>query len=105
MSYQGGLIMRTTMLAITMALAVAGCSSLPRPLVPDTPEGPASYVCYSSWVSEPAEIRAIADKQCRTSGLEVKALLGQAWTPFRCGLLTPEVAAFRCGKTSTFWTY
>ena len=90
--------MRKAVLAVTVTLALGACSSLPRPLVPDTPEGPASYVCYSTWLSEPEEVRAIADRQCRTAGMEVRGLLGQSWAPMKCGVLTPQIAAFRCGR-------
>ncbi|MDO8607243.1 MAG: hypothetical protein Q7R40_11955 [Phaeospirillum sp.] len=90
--------MRKIMLAVTLATALGACSTTPRPLVPDTDEGPASYVCYNTWLSEPEEIRAIAARQCQRSGMDVKSLLGQSWTPLRCGILTPEVAAFRCGR-------
>lgn len=91
--------MRKMVLAMAMVLAAGACSTNPKPLVPDTEEGPASYVCYNTWLSEPEEIRAIAQRQCqRAGGMEVKALLGQSWTPLRCGFLTPEVAAFRCGR-------
>ena len=96
--------MRKMMLAVTAVMALEACSTSPRPLVPDTAEGPASYVCYSTWISEPAEIRAIASRQCHRSGMEVKSLLGQSWTPFRCGLLTPEVAAFSCGRSTGYFS-
>lgn len=98
-------MMRKMMLAMAMTLALGACSTTPRPLVPDTPEGPASYVCYSTWISEPEDIRAIAERQCQRSGMEVKSLLGQSWTPLRCGVLTPEVAAFRCGRAGYFTDY
>ncbi|TAN79896.1 MAG: hypothetical protein EPN20_00215 [Magnetospirillum sp.] len=91
--------MRKVMLAVSLVVALGACSTTPRPLVPDTPEGPASYVCYSTWLSDPDEVRAIASRQCQRSGMEVKSLLGQSWTPMRCGFLTPEVAAFRCGRS------
>ena len=90
--------MRKAILALSVTMVLGACSTAPKPLVPDTPEGPASYVCYSTWQSDAAEVRAIAERQCRRSGMEVTALLGQSWTPLRCGLLTPEVAAFRCGR-------
>lgn len=90
--------MRKAVLAATLTLALGACSTTPKPLVPDTAEGPASYVCYSAWQSTPEEVRAIADRQCRNAGMEVRGLLGQSWAPFKCGILTPEVAAFRCGR-------
>lgn len=90
--------MRNVVLVIAAALALGACANTPYPLVPDTAEGRASYVCYSSWTSEPEEIRAVADRQCRVVGMEVRGLLGQSWAPFKCGLLTPEVVAFRCGR-------
>ena len=86
------------MLAVALVSVLGACSTAPKTLVPDTEEGPASYVCYSTWVSEPDEIRAIASHQCQRSGMDVKSLIGQSWTPLRCGFLTPEVAAFRCGR-------
>ncbi len=89
--------MRTLTLAMATPLALAACSTIPRPLVPDTPEGPASYICYSSWTSTPAEVRATAERQCGHWGLRVTGVIGQEWAPFRCGLGTPMVAAFRCG--------
>lgn len=92
--------MRKMMLAVSLMVALGACSTTPRPLVPDTAEGPASYVCYNTWLSEPGEVRAIASRQCQRSSMEVQSLLGQSWTPLRCGLLTPEVAAFRCGRSS-----
>lgn len=84
--------------AATMTLA--GCSTTPRPLVPDTDQGPTSYVCYSSLSSTADEIRLIAERQCARSNLGVSNLIGQSWTPLRCGLLTPTVAAFQCGGGS-----
>ena len=87
------------MLAVALVATLGACSTAPKPLVPDTDEGPASYVCYSTWISEPEDIRAIATRQCQRSGMDVKSLIGQSWTPLRCGLLTPEVAAYRCGRT------
>ncbi|WP_096701861.1 hypothetical protein [Magnetospirillum sp. 15-1] len=90
--------MRKAVLAVTVTLALGACSSTPMPLVPDTPEGPASYVCYSTWLSEPDEVRAIAERQCRRAGMEVRGLMGQSWAPLKCGFVTPEVAAFRCGR-------
>jgi len=97
--------MRKAILAMMVIGGLGACSSDPRPLVPDTAEGPASYVCYSTWTSEAAEVRAIAQRQCQRSGMDVKALMGQSWTPFRCGLLTPEVAAFSCGHAGYFDGY
>lgn len=85
-------------LAAAAVLALAGCSSDPRPLVPDTAQGPASYVCYNSATSSPEDVRAIAERQCAKSGLGVAGLIGQTFTPFRCGVLTPSVAAFQCGS-------
>lgn len=90
--------MRKAVLAVAMVLAVGGCSTSPRPLVPDTPEGPASYVCYNSSLSTPDEVRSIAARQCGRWGMDIKSLIGQEWTPLRCGLLTPAVAGFRCGR-------
>lgn len=87
--------MRT--LVVATALVLAGCSTEPRPLVPDTVQGPASYVCYNSATSTPDEIRAIAERQCAKSSMAVTGLLGQEFTPLRCGVLTPSVAAFQCG--------
>ncbi|HSV28720.1 MAG TPA: hypothetical protein VLL76_04150 [Candidatus Omnitrophota bacterium] len=92
--------MRTVILAALCTLALSGCSSAPRPLVPDTAQGPASYVCYSSMVSNPEEVRAIAERQCGRWGYGVAGLIGQSWTPLRCGALTPTVAAFQCGSGS-----
>ncbi|MGE5478252.1 MAG: hypothetical protein ACM3Q1_16475 [Bacteroidales bacterium] len=88
------------LLAAAAALALAGCSTDPRPLVPDTAQGPASYVCYNSAISEPADVRAIAERQCAKAGLGVSNLIGQSFTPMRCGVLTPSVAAFQCGYGS-----
>ena len=89
--------MRKMMLAVSLVVTLGACSTAPQPLVPDTPDGPASYVCYNTWLSEPEEVRAIASRQCLRSNMEIKALMGQSWTPLRCGFLTPEVAAFSCG--------
>lgn len=83
--------------AATMALALAGCTTTPYPLVPDTTQGPASYVCYSSMTTSPEEVRAIAERQCSRHHLGVAGLIGQSWAPMRCGMLTPSVAAFQCG--------
>lgn len=83
--------------AAVSLMALAGCSTTPRPLVPDTTQGPASYVCYSSMVSTPDEVRAIAERQCGRWGLPVSGVIGQSFAPFRCGVLTPTVAAFQCG--------
>lgn len=85
------------MLVVATTLALAGCTTAPRPLVPDTVQGPASYVCYNSATSTPTEIRTIAERQCGKSGMAVTGLIGQEFTPLRCGLLTPSVAAFQCG--------
>lgn len=93
--------MRQVVVVAVAALALAGCSVSPRPLVPDSAQGPTSYVCYSNMTSEPAEVRAIAENQCRRAGLGVSGLIGQSWTPLRCGFLTPSVAAFQCG--SSYW--
>ena len=93
--------MRKMILAVTLVVALGACSTAPRSLVPDTPEGPASYVCYNTWISEPEEVLGVASRQCQHSGMEIKSLLGQSWTPLRCGLLTPEVAAFSCGRASS----
>ena len=94
--------MRLVVLAAA-ALVLAGCSTSPYPLVPDTPQGPASYVCYSNFLSSPEEVRAIAEHQCRRHGFGVSGLIGRSWTPGRCGFLTPSVAAFQCG--SSYATY
>lgn len=97
--------MRHVVVAVAAALALAGCSTSPRPLAPGTPEGPTSYVCYSSMLSSPEDVRSIAETQCRRSGLGISALLGQSWTPLRCGFLTPSVAAFQCGSSSYWYGY
>ncbi len=81
-----------------MLTALSACSMGPRPLVPDSAEGPASYVCYSSLTAEAADVRAIAERQCRSWGMSVKSLIGQSFAPLRCGLLTPTAAAFRCAS-------
>lgn len=91
------------LLVAAAAVALAGCSTDARPLVPDTAQGPASYVCYNSALSSPEEVRAIAERQCAKSGLGVAGLLGQGFTPLRCGALTPSVAAFQCGYGGTSW--
>lgn len=83
--------------AVVSFSALAACSTTPRPLVPDTSQGPASYVCYSSMTSTPEEIRAVAERQCGRWGYSVSAVIGQSWSPMKCGLLTPTVAAFQCG--------
>jgi hypothetical protein len=88
-----------------VTLALAGCSTTPRPLVPDTASGPASYVCYSSALSTPDEVRAIAARQCGRWGLSVSGLIGQDFTPLRCGLLTPTVAAFQCSSGGGYYSY
>ncbi len=90
------------LLAAAAAMALAGCSTDPRPLVPDTAQGPASYVCYNSATSTPEEVRAIAERQCAKSGLGVAGVIGQGFVPLRCGVLTPSVAAFQCGYASTW---
>jgi hypothetical protein len=102
---EGEIIMRMSIVAVSMVLGLGACSTGPHPLVPDTPEGPASYVCYSSTFSNPAEVRGIADRQCGRSGMGVSALIGQEWTPLRCGLITPTVAAFRCGRGGSSYYY
>ncbi len=90
--------MTTRLLAAALTLlALSACSTTPRPLVPDTTQGPASYVCYSSLVSSPDEVRAIAERQCGRWGMPVSGVIGQSFSPFRCGVLTPTVAAFQCG--------
>ena len=95
--------MRHVIPAAVAMLALTACSTDPRPLVPNTEEGPTTYVCSSSMLSEPEDVRAIAENQCRRAGgLGVTRLLGQTWTPLRCGLLTPSVAAFQCGG-SGYW--
>lgn len=81
-----------------LALTLGACSTAPRPLVPDSPEGPASYVCYNSITGSPQEVRSIAERQCSRWGMVVKGLIGQEWAPARCGLLTPMVAGFRCAR-------
>jgi hypothetical protein len=78
-------------------VALAGCSTTPRPLVPDTAQGPTSYVCYATTFSSPEEVRTIAERQCQRANLSVVGVIGQSWTPLRCGFLTPNVAAFQCG--------
>lgn len=93
--------MRKIPVAIAL-VALAGCSTTPRPLVPDTVQGPASYVCYNSATSSPEEVRAVAERQCAKSNLGISALIGQSWVPFRCGILTPSVAAFQCGSGGTW---
>jgi hypothetical protein len=85
------------------AMMLAGCSTDPRPLVPDTAQGPASYVCYNSAASSPEEVRSIAERQCGKAGLGVSGLIGRSFTPLRCGVLTPSVAAFQCGYGGTTW--
>jgi len=90
--------MRSMAWAAAVVLALGACSMDPRPLVPDTSKGPASYICYSPVTAVPEEVRVIAERQCGRLGLAVTALIGQEWVPFRCGLLTPSVAAFQCGK-------
>lgn len=98
-----GIAMRPVVFAAVAVLLLAGCSTSPRPLVPDTAEGPTSYVCYSSMNSTPEEVRAIAETQCRRTGHGVAGLLGQSWTPLRCGMLTPSVAAFQCGSSYSYY--
>lgn len=90
--------MRMMILAAASLALLSGCTSAPRPLVPDTVQGPTSYVCYSTALSDPTEVREIAARQCGRWGLQVTGLLGQSWTPLRCGFLTPTVAAFQCGQ-------
>ncbi|CAA7625765.1 hypothetical protein [Magnetospirillum sp. UT-4] len=89
--------------AVACATLLAGCSTTPRPLAPDSAEGPTSYVCYSSVTAEPGEVYAIAARQCARSGQGVKGLIGQSWTPLRCGVLTPSVAAFQCGGAAGYY--
>jgi hypothetical protein len=98
MEIRGEKIVMRTLLAAAAMLALGGCSTAPRPLVPDTVQGPASYVCYNSSWATPEEVRGIAERQCGKSGLGVSGLIGQSWTPLRCGILTPSVAAFQCGS-------
>lgn len=86
-------------LAAVAILALAGCSTTPHPLVPDTELGPTSYVCYANATTSPDEVRAIAERQCQRVNMSVVGLIGQTWTPLRCGLLTPNVAAFQCGAS------
>lgn len=100
----GAFMKRAVLAAAVVVCAVTGCSTMPRPLVPDSVEGPTSYVCYSSLTTSPDEVRAIAENQCRRAGLGVAGLIGQSWTPLRCGVLTPSVAAFQCGS-SAYWYY
>jgi hypothetical protein len=90
--------MRELLVPMALVLALGACSTLPRPLVPDTPDGPASYICYNSMLSDPPEVRSLAERQCSRWGMTVNSLIGQEFTPLRCGVLTPQVAAFRCGR-------
>lgn len=96
--------MRHLVLIAIAAGALGACSTAPRPLVPDSAEGPASYVCYSSLTAEPDDILAVARTQCGRWGLGVKGLIGQSFTPGRCGMLTPMVAGYRC-SAATFRGY
>lgn len=98
-----GMNMLKGIAAVAMVLSLGACSLSPRPLVPDTPEGPASYVCFNSTMADPTEVRAIAERQCGRSGMSVSALIGQEWTPLRCGVLTPTVAGFRCGRGGRYY--
>lgn len=90
------------LLVAAAAMALSACSTDPRPLVPNTAQGPASYVCYNSAASSPEEVRATAERQCAQYGLGVAGLIGQSFTPFRCGVLTPSVAAFQCGHGNSY---
>lgn len=90
--------MRKVIAATVLVVALGGCSTTPRPLVPDTLHGPTSYVCYNNSLSSPVDVRAVAERQCGRWGMQVNGLLGQEWTPRRCGVLTPTVAAFSCGR-------
>ncbi|WP_241003939.1 hypothetical protein [Magnetospirillum aberrantis] len=94
--------MHLAAVAAFAALSLSACSTDPRPLVPDTAQGPTSYVCYNSAASTPEEVLTIAARQCGKSGLGVSGLIGQSFTPLRCGILTPSVAAFQCGYASTW---
>jgi hypothetical protein len=91
-------MMRKMMLILAAGAALTGCSMAPAPLVPDAPDGPTSYICYSPWTTSPEEVRAIAERQCARSGMRVNRLIGQSWAPMKCGPLTPEVAGFSCGN-------
>ncbi|MBF0325231.1 MAG: hypothetical protein HQL42_09170 [Alphaproteobacteria bacterium] len=90
--------MRNLALAVAATLALAACSTSPHSLAPDTAQGPTSYVCYSNLTSNPEDVRAIGERQCRKSGYGISSMLGQSWTPLRCGFLTPSVVAFQCGS-------
>ncbi|CAA7616230.1 hypothetical protein [Magnetospirillum sp. SS-4] len=89
-------------LAAVAALALGGCSS-PRTLVPNTTEGPTSYVCFASgWSLSMDEVKAAATRQCAAYGMQVTRFIGTSFAPMKCGLLTPEVAAYACGQGGGF---
>lgn len=88
--------MRVVLISLGLLTALSACSTATRPLLPG--QGPASYVCYSSTATTPDKVRAAAVEQCQGWGLEVTGLIEQSWSPLRCGLLTPTLAAFQCGR-------
>lgn len=89
---------RTFLTAMIATLALGACAS-PRPMVPTTTEGPVSYVCFVSGVTQTMdEVKAVATSQCARYGMPVKRFLGTSFAPMKCGLLTPEVAAYACGN-------
>lgn len=92
--------MRHVLMICLAGVSLAACSTAPRPLVPDSPEGPASYVCYSSLTASADDVLAVAQGQCGRWGLGVKGLIGQTLSPGRCGTLTPMVAGYRCGGSA-----
>jgi hypothetical protein len=94
--------MRNLVVAAVATLALAACSTSPHALAPDTEQGPTSYVCYSSMTSSPEDVRAIGERQCRKAGQGLSSMIGQTWTPLRCGFLTPSVVAFQCGGSSSY---
>lgn len=90
--------MRLAFLAAVASVTLAGCSTSPYPLAPDTQQGPTSHVCYSNVVSTPEEVRAIGENQCRRYGYGVSGLADHRWAPGSCGVLTPSLAVFQCGS-------
>ena len=98
-----GEVMRNLVIAVAATLALAACSTTPHPLAPHTSYGPTSYVCYSNLVSTATEVRSVGEAQCARSGYGVSSVIGQSWTPLRCGWLTPSVIAFQCGSGG--WMY